>query len=99
MQTPGNLTSGYSTHNAGVLPVVYFDSDDTAYEVVLIDNEVQLKKKIGTSVNSIDAEAGNRTGDFMYTLGGSKVNCQPSTVNSQLKKGIYIVNGKKVVLP
>ena len=85
------MTSGYSTHNAGVLPVVYFDSDDTAYEMVLIDNEVQLKKKIGTSLNGVDSDAVNRTGDIIYTLSGSKVNCQ-------LKKGVYIVNGKKVVL-
>ena len=69
------------------------ESDNTDYEVVLIDNEVELKKKIGTSVNGIDAEAGNRTGDFIYTLSGSKVNGKSAA------KGIYIINGKKVVRP
>ena len=69
------------------------ESDDSAYEVVLIDNEAELKKKIGTSVNGIDAEAGNRTGDFIYTLSGSKVNGKSAA------KGIYIINGKKVVRP
>ena len=32
-----------------------------------------------------------------YDLSGKKFNCQLSTVNSQLKKGIYIINGKKYV--
>lgn len=93
MSNIGSFTNGYSTHNNGVLPVVYFESDNTDYEVVLIDNEVELKKKIGTSVNGIDAEAGNRTGDFIYTLSGSKVNGKSAA------KGIYIINGKKVVRP
>ncbi len=93
MSNVGSFTNGYSTHNNGVLPVVYFESDNTDYEVVLIDNEVELKKKIGTSVNGIDAEAGNRTGDFIYTLSGSKVNGKSAA------KGIYIINGKKVVRP
>ena len=33
----------------------------------------------------------------LYDLQGRKVNSQLSTLNSQLKKGIYIVNGKKVL--
>ena len=36
--------------------------------------------------------------DAVYDLSGRKVNCQLSTVNCQLKKGLYIVNGKKVVV-
>ena len=32
-----------------------------------------------------------------YDLSGRKVNCHLSPVNSQLKKGVYIINGKKVV--
>ena len=34
----------------------------------------------------------------VYDLSGRKVNCQLSTVNSQLKKGVYIVGGKKVAI-
>ena len=32
----------------------------------------------------------------IYDLSGRKVNCQLSTVNCQLPKGIYIHNGKKI---
>ena len=33
----------------------------------------------------------------MYDLSGRKINSQCSMLNSQLKKGLYIVNGKKVL--
>ena len=35
----------------------------------------------------------------VYDLSGRKVNFQFSIFNSQLKKGVYIVNGKKKILP
>ena len=34
----------------------------------------------------------------VYDLSGRKINCQLSTVNSQLKKGLYIINGKKIAI-
>ncbi len=34
----------------------------------------------------------------IYDLSGKKINCHLSTVNSQLKKGLYIQNGKKVAV-
>jgi len=34
--------------------------------------------------------------DAVYDLNGRKINSQFSTFNSQLKKGIYIHNGKKI---
>ena len=34
----------------------------------------------------------------IYDLSGCKINCQLSTINSQLPKGLYIVNGKKVAI-
>ena len=34
----------------------------------------------------------------VYDLSGRKINSQLSTLNSQLKKGIYIINGKKVAI-
>ena len=41
---------------------------------------------------------GNNKAGAVYDLSGRKVNSQLSTVNSQfIKKGIYIINGKKVV--
>jgi hypothetical protein len=33
----------------------------------------------------------------IYDLQGRRVNGQSSRVNGQLKKGVYILNGKKVV--
>jgi len=33
----------------------------------------------------------------VYDLSGRKINSQCSILNSQLKKGLYIVNGKKVL--
>ena len=38
-----------------------------------------------------------QNGGEVYDLSGRKINFQLSTFNSQLKKGIYIVNGKKVL--
>ena len=34
----------------------------------------------------------------VYDLSGRRINSQLSTLNSQLKKGVYIVNGKKVLI-
>ena len=39
----------------------------------------------------------NANDGAIYDLSGRKVNSQSSTLNSQLKKGVYIVNGKKVL--
>lgn len=50
----------------------------------------------GDGINSIAAEDGNVT---VYTLNGVKVlDNQPANELKNLKKGIYIVNGKKVVI-
>ena len=45
----------------------------------------------------IPIDNGQLTIDNWYTLDGRKINSQLSTINSQLKKGLYIVNGKKVI--
>ena len=34
----------------------------------------------------------------VYDLSGRRINSQLSTLNSQLKRGVYIVNGKKVLI-
>lgn len=39
----------------------------------------------------------NANDGAIYDLSGRKVNSQSSTLNSQLRKGVYIVNGKKVL--
>ena len=42
--------------------------------------------------------AKNAVPSAVYNLNGQRVNSQFSTPNSQLKKGLYIINGRKVVL-
>ena len=49
-----------------------------------------------TSIENVRVKSEKST-DAIYDLSGRKVNSQLSTLNSQLKKGIYIVNGRKVV--
>lgn len=49
-----------------------------------------------TSIENVRVRNEKST-DAIYDLSGRKVNSQLSTLNSQLKKGIYIVNGRKVV--
>lgn len=63
MQTPGNMTSGYSTHNAGVLPVVYFDSDDTAYEMVLMLKPGTVPGTLSTPLAAVRLTAGTQPSD------------------------------------
>ena len=48
-----------------------------------------------TSIKEVKSEKYN---DAIYDLSGRKVNCHLSPVNSQLKKGVYIQNGKKIIV-
>ena len=57
----------------------------------------------GTAINAVKRTVvTTQPTDVIYDLQGRKVNAQPnsqfSILNSQLKKGLYIVNGKKVVI-
>lgn len=47
-------------------------------------------------IQNPESEIKNREG--VFDLSGRKVNSQLSTVNCQLKRGIYIVDGKKIVI-
>ena len=95
MEKPGIFTSGYSTHNEGLLPIQVFQSDNDDYTVILKDNEVELKNEMGTGIKEIDNlknynlqfEAG-----AWYNLNGYKLNGKPS------RAGVYINNGVKVVI-
>ena len=49
------------------------------------------------SEESLTPNPSPRERGTLYDLQGRKVKAQPSNLNSQLKKGIYIINGKKVV--
>ena len=49
-----------------------------------------------TSINSLTPTLSKGEG-AVYDLSGRKINSQYSILNSQLKKGLYIVNGRKVV--
>ena len=44
------------------------------------------------SIHAIPADA------EVFDLSGRKINCHLSPISSQLKKGVYIVNGKKVLI-
>jgi predicted outer membrane repeat protein len=95
MASPGVFTSGYSANNDKA-PITYFVPDNSDYQIVLSDNEARLQKKMGDSIQGIDADEqgsfSNKTGEdgTCYDLSGRKV-------NSKSVKGIYIVNGKKVL--
>ena len=91
MANPGVFTSDYSTNNKDVEPVKYFLSDNEDYEVVLSDNEANLKKKMGTGIQSIEnGQLIIDNGSAVYTLSGQRLN--------KPQKGINIINGKKVVI-
>ncbi len=93
MEKPGTFTSGYSANNKDVSPITIFVSDDDAYNVILTDNEGELKKKMETAVKGIEDAQGKIDG-IWYDLNGRKIaNGQKPTA-----KGIYLNNGRKVVV-
>ena len=54
---------------------------------------------ITTDINAIDNEQMSMDNEAIYTIAGQRLNNSQSTIhNSQLRKGIYIVNGKKVMV-
>lgn len=89
MQNPGVFTSGYSTNNGDVDPKNYFVSDDSNYQIVYRDNEAKMVKGM-TAIENVQSSMGNDQSETCYDLSGRKV-------NSKSAKGIYIVNGKKVL--
>ncbi len=50
---------------------------------------------IGATLN----DNGKMTNDSWYDLSGRKINSSFSTLHSSLKKGVYIMGGKKVLIP
>ena len=63
-------------------------------QIILLDNND------ASAINDIQEETvnGKPTDGAIYDLTGRKVNCQLSTTISQLPKGIYIQNGKKILI-
>jgi hypothetical protein len=61
-------------------------------EIVLKDNPNGIYEVKSERVKS------EKYNDAIYDLSGRRVNCQLSPVNSQLKKGLYIQNGKKIIV-
>ena len=97
MSSPGTFTTGYYAQNKDVAPKNYFLSDDENYKIDLLDNEAELKsgkENETTSILSIEADGNgfDKAEGVWYDLSGRRV------VNTQLKKGIYIVNGKKIMV-
>ncbi len=98
MGTPGTFTSGYGTNNEGLLPIKVFLSDNDDYTVTQRDNEAELKKKMEGETSIAGVESQNKPAEGCYDLNGRKMNAEPSMLKSQLRKGIYIINGKKVLV-
>ena len=74
------------TNNSTLQAVNYTPFDFT---LIYKDEETSLDEELRMKNEGSDGA--------IYDLSGRKINSQFSTLNSQLPKGIYIVNGKKVV--
>lgn len=68
------------------------------YEFALYGQTV-AEYETSLSEESLTPNPSSRERGNLYDLQGRKVNSQLSTLNSQLKKGIYIMNGRKKILP
>jgi hypothetical protein len=62
--------------------------------------KTNLGNDFGTGISEVAPlnDKGQMINDTWYSLDGRKVNGQSSMVNGKLPKGIYIVNGKKIVI-
>ena len=71
----------------------------TVFDWACVDNfSLFYIKNNETGIKDIEQSALNNQ-HSVYDLSGRRVgNSQLSTLNSQLKKGVYIVNGKKIAL-
>ena len=80
------------THTADAYPVLY-----PTHEVVLYNNEYGYYNYANLDgIKSIEHSSLNIE-HSVYDLSGRKINGQRSTANGQLPKGVYIVNGRKVL--
>ena len=83
----------YSDPKAGNgYPILQWQFDRRDYRQICgfpEDEETSLSEKLRVK----NRESANN----VYDLSGRRINPQFSTLNSQLKKGVYIVNGKKVL--
>ena len=83
---------GWVLQNGGIASM----NEDLNFDFIIMNKKMYKVDTDGIrNVNVNDNDNGNGTG--IYDLSGRKVNSQPSNLNSQLKKGIYVVGNKKVV--
>ena len=59
---------------------------------------VEADDEDGISLSEATSVKTGESSDAIYDISGRKINCQLSTVNSQLPKGLYILNNKKVLV-
>ena len=84
--------------------VAYFFADEDGEEGVIDIAELRYwdVALAGFMVEELGSEElrmkNEESANNIYDLSGRKINCQLSTVNSQIKKGLYIVNGKKLLV-
>ena len=70
---------------------------DLAYGFIILNNRMYKEATDGIKEVKNEGEKGEKSDSAVYDLQGRKINSQLSTLNSQLRKGIYITNGKKMV--
>ena len=107
VEAGGSLTLGFVSSKTGAIKGKWHSFGDAtatsdnregwwcATDFVLkyhaIDSETSLNEE------SLTPNPSPRERGTIYDLSGRKVNAKLSTLNSQLKRGIYIINNKKVV--
>jgi len=102
--TPNQLTSlqtEWLPDGEGVCVVTYQlqtfrqNPNNHKWQVDADGPKITLNFFNGTTAIKRSSPDPSRNGGEIYDLGGRKINSQLSTLNSQLKKGLYIINGKK----
>ena len=73
------------------------DSNTKQHWLILTEKEMEAFDQFWTGIESLTPDP-SPAREEIYDLSGRKVNSQSTIHNSQLPKGIYIVNGKKVVI-
>ena len=110
--TKENVKNGTYPYTSNVYAAVRSDIDKSsmAYrmfeflttgegQAIVAESGYVPMNSIPTSIHSIDNSAMKPQSNTIYDLSGRKVyNCHLSIVTCQLKKGIYIQNGKKIAV-
>lgn len=81
----------------GVIDIAELRYWDVALAGFMVEDLGSVETEDVDGINTLTPTLSKDEG-AIYDLSGRKINCRLSTVNSQLKKGLYIVNGKKMLV-